>query len=70
MPRSRPYSQLSNADLVEQLFDAAINSDATRFEDLLYEVEGGENNYFGRSNLNNIRVPLINAAKRVFELDK
>lgn len=70
MSRIRPYSQLGNPEIVEQLFDAAFKRDAVRFEDLLYEIEGGEPPYYGRSNLSNIRLPLINAAKRVFESDK
>ena len=60
---SRPYVQLGNADLVEQLFEAAFESDAARFEDLVNEVDE-------RGQLKNIKVQLINAAKRVFELDK
>jgi hypothetical protein len=69
MPRLRPYTGLGNTDLVEQLFDAAFEKDAKRFEDLLYEVEGGEDGYSGRSNLNLVRAPLAKAARRVFETD-
>ena len=36
---SRPYVQLGSADLVEQLFEAAFDSDAARFEDLVNEVD-------------------------------
>lgn len=70
MPKRRPYSSLGSAELVEQLFDAAFGKDANRFEDLLYEVQGGEDGYVGRSNLSNIRLPLVNAAQKVFEMEE
>jgi hypothetical protein len=69
MPRPRPFSNLGSADLVKQLFDAAFASNATRFEDLLFEIEGGEDNYPGRGGLKEIRNPLVEAAKRVFETE-
>jgi hypothetical protein len=69
MPRPRPFSNLGSSDLVKQLFDAAFASNATRFEDLLFEIEGGEDGYTGRSGLAFIKPPLIEAAKRVFETE-
>jgi hypothetical protein len=69
MPRRRIYTDLGSAALVEQLFDAAFEKDAKRFEDLLYEVQGGEDGYRGRSNLDLVCVPLVKAAQRVFELE-
>jgi hypothetical protein len=69
MLRRRTYTDLGSAALVEQLFDAAFEKDAKRFEDLLYEVEGGGDGYSGRSNLNLVRAPLAKAARRVFELN-
>ena len=69
MPRPRPFSNLGSADLVKQLFDAAFASNATRFEDLLFEIEGGEDNYPGRGGLKEIRSSLLEAAKRVFETE-
>jgi len=52
---------------VKQLFDAAFASNAARFEDLLFELEGGEDGYGGRSGLSFIKAPLVEAAKRAFE---
>ncbi len=74
MPRPRPFSSLGSAELVKQLFDAAFASNAARFEDVLFEIEGGDTDlsgrlHSGRSNLENIKTPLIDAAKRVFETD-
>ncbi len=69
MPRPRPFSNLGSSDLVKQLFDAAFASNATRFEDLLFEIEGGEDNYPGRGGLREIKSPLVEAAKRVFETE-
>jgi len=69
MPRPRPFSNLGNAELVQQLFDAAFVSDAARFEDLIFEVQGGEDDYTGRGKLNFIKSPLIEAAQRVFEME-
>ncbi len=67
MPRPRPFLNLGSADLVKQLFDAAFTSNAARFEDVLFEIEGGEDNYVGRGGLREIKAPLVEAAKRVFE---
>lgn len=69
MPRPRPFSNLGSAELVKQLFDAAFASNATRFEDLLFEIAGGEDDYSGRSGLGFIKTPLLEAAKRVFETE-
>jgi hypothetical protein len=74
MPRPRPFSSLGNPELVKQLFDAAFASNAARFEDVLFEIEGGDTDltgrlHSGRGNLENIRAPLIEAAKRVFEME-
>jgi hypothetical protein len=69
MPRPRPFSNLGSSDLVKQLFEAAFASNATRFEDLLYEIEGGEDGYTGRSGLAFIKPALVEAAKRVFETE-
>jgi hypothetical protein len=69
MPRSRPFSNLGSAELVQQLFDAAFVSDAARFEDLLFEIQGGEDDYKGRGGLSFIKAPLIEAAQRVFETE-
>jgi hypothetical protein len=68
-PRPRPFSNLGSADLVKQLFDAAFSANAARFEDLLFELEGGEDGYSGRSGLSFIKAPLAEAAKRAFEKD-
>jgi hypothetical protein len=70
MPRRRLYTDLGSSELVEHLFDAAFGTDAQRFEDLIYEIQGGEDGYQGRGNLTLIRAPLVKAAQRVFELDK
>lgn len=69
MPRPRPFVNLGSKDLVKQLFDAAFSSNASRFEDLLFEIEGGEDDYAGRGGLAFIKQPLLEAAKKVFELD-
>ena len=53
--------------LVKQLFDAAFASNAALFEDLLFELEGGEDGYSGRSKLSFIKAPLVEAARRAFE---
>jgi|LakMenEpi03Aug12_release.lakeMendotaPanAssembly.Ray.scaffolds.fasta_scaffold3577521_1 hypothetical protein len=68
-PRPRPFSNLGSADLVKQLFDAAFASNAARFEDLLFELEGGEDGYTGRGGLSFIKAPLVEAAKRVIETE-
>ena len=67
MPRPRPYASLGTSELVEQLFESAFGKDANRFENLLYEIQGGEDGYMGRGSLNNIRQPLVHAAQKVFE---
>jgi len=68
-PRPRPFSNLGGAELIQQLFDAAFVSDAERFEDLLFEIEGGEDDYMGRSKLSFIKAPIVEAARRVFETE-
>ena len=69
MPRLRPFSSLGSAELVNQLFVAAFASNATKFEDLLFEVEGGEDDYAGRGGLNFIKAPLCKAARQVFDTE-
>jgi hypothetical protein len=69
MPRPRPFSTLGSSELVKQLFDAAFASNAARFEDLLFELQGGEDDYVGRSGLSFIKAPLVEAAQRVFETE-
>ena len=67
MPRSRPYANLTGPELLKKLFDAAFSSEAKLFEDLLYELDGGDADYDGRSKLKNIRPVLVKVANRVFE---
>jgi len=69
MPRPRPFSSLGSAELVKQLFVAAFASNATKFEDLLFEIEGGEDDYVGRGGLSNIKAPLVEAARQVFAIE-
>ena len=69
MPRLRPFSRITGAELVEELFAAAFASDATKFEDLLFEIEGGEDDWDGRDKLRNIKAPLCEAARRVFDTE-
>jgi hypothetical protein len=42
MPQSRPYANLTGPELLKKLFDAAFSSEAKLFEDLLYELDGGD----------------------------
>ena len=67
MPRSRPYANLTGPELLKKLFDAAFSAEAKLFEDLLYELDGGDDDYDGRARLKNIRPVLIEVANRVFE---
>ncbi len=69
MPRPRPFSSLGSAELVKELFAAAFASDATKFEDLLFEIEGGEDDYAGRGGLSFIKAPLCEAARQVFDTE-
>ena len=69
MPRPRPLISLGSAELVKELFAAAFASDATKFEDLLFEIEGGEDGWVGRKKLHNIKAPLCDAARRVFDTE-
>lgn len=69
MPRPRPYSHLGSSDLVKELFDAAFEVDAAKYEDLRFEIEGGEDGHDGRSKLANIKDSLLEAAQRVFDRD-
>ena len=69
MPRPRPFSSLGSAELVKELFAAAFASNATKFEDLLFEIEGGEDDYAGRGGLNFIKAPLCEAARQVFDTE-
>ena len=68
MPRPRPFSSLESPELVKELFAAAFASDATKFEDLLFEIEGGgEDAWGGRPGLSFIKAPLCEAARQVFD---
>ena len=70
MPRPRPLISLGSAELVKELFAAAFASDATKFEDLLFEIEGsGEDAWGGRPGLSFIKAPLCDAARRVFDTE-
>ncbi len=69
VPRPRPYSNLGSAELVKELFDAVFEQDAAKYEDVRYEIEGGEDNYAGRTGLRFIKVPLLEGAQRVFDRD-
>ena len=69
MPRPRPFSSLESPELVKELFAAAFASDATKFEDLLFEIEGGEDDYAGRGGLSFIKAPLCAAAWHVFDTE-
>jgi hypothetical protein len=69
MTRPRPFSNLGSAELVKALFDSAIASDAARFEDLLFELQGGEDDYAGRKSLGFIKSVLVDVAQRVFGMD-
>ena len=69
MPRPRPYSNLGSAELVKELFDAAFEQDAQKYEDLRFEIEGDEDGHDGRSKLAKIQAPLLEAAQRVFDRD-
>ena len=69
MPRPRPFSSLESPELVKELFAAAFASDATKFEDLLFEIEGGEDDYAGRGGLSFIKAPLCEAARQVFDTE-
>ena len=69
MPRPRPFSNLGSAELVKSLFDAALASDAVRFEDLLFELQGGEDDYHGRKSLSFIKSVLVDVSQRVFGMD-
>ena len=66
MSRSRPYQHLGGPELVRKLFDAALSSEAKVFEDLLYEVEGGDDHWNGRK-MSNLRSVIVECANRVFE---
>jgi hypothetical protein len=67
MSRSRPYANLTGPELLDKLFDAAFAAEATPFEDLLYELDGDDDNYAGRSKLRNIRPVLVKVANRIFD---
>ncbi len=69
MPRVRPYQGLSSAGLVKELFDAAFEVDAAKYEDVRFEIGGGEDDYLGRGQLSKIKNELFEAAQRVFDRD-
>lgn len=68
-PRPRPFSQLLTADVVKRLFEAAFDSDAKAFEDLEYELIGGDEQWSGRGIQNALREAIIDAARKAFALD-
>jgi hypothetical protein len=69
MPQRRPYSALGSEDLVKELFNAAFEQDAAKYEDLRFEIEEGGKESKGRSKLANIKKAIFEAAQRVFDRD-
>ena len=67
MARPRPHQNLDNPKLVKAVFDAAFDSDAKRFEELVYELQGGDIDHSGRSKLKNLSSVLVEVAYRVFD---
>jgi hypothetical protein len=67
MARVRPYQNLDSPQLLKAVFDAAFDSDAKRFEELIYELQGGDIDHAGRSKLKNISSVLVEVAHRVFD---
>jgi hypothetical protein len=69
MARARPYRDLEGDKLIKQLFDAAFEVDAAKYEDARFEIEGGEDGWYGRRKLARYKEVLLEAAQRVFDRD-
>ena len=62
MDRARPYLNLEGHEVIKQLFDAAFEVDAAKFEDARFELES-------RGKLAKYKDVLLEAAQRVFDRD-
>jgi len=66
--RPRPYLNLGSEALIAKLFEVAFNHDAKNFEDVRFEIVGGEDGWAGRTTVR-YAPQLIQAAERVLEME-